>query len=211
MRNHELHSRFSQLVPQATRSMTALIAGAGMTGSWTALALARMVKEVHIWDFDTVEPANLGVQAYDQIDLHMNKALALAGKALGLPLTGHAERFPREIRPCDVLILAVDSMAARREIAYDAADQDVTFIIDPRILGEMACIHPVMHNDLPEYLRTLPTDAEVTNAPCGAQGTAFTGMWVASQICAIVNNFGRGLPLPPKLVWHVGLNQEIAP
>lgn len=214
MRPDQLHDRFSNIVPQRTRDFTVLIAGAGMVGSWTALALARMVKEVHIWDFDVVSAENIGVQAYHSMQIGRHKTEALEALAVGTPLTGHVGSFPEEIPSCDIVISCVDSIEGRRKIAEDCYDQDVSYFIDTRVLGEIACIFPVYLEDgmYQDYILSLPEGDELVSAPCGSKGTAFAGMWVASQVCAIVNSIGRGLPLcPPKMVWHVGMNQSVAP
>jgi molybdopterin/thiamine biosynthesis adenylyltransferase len=217
MNQTELHSRHAALVPPATRELTVLIAGAGMVGSWTALALCRMVKAVHIWDFDDIEAGNIGVQAYTQGQIGMNKAIAIEEITLGLPVIGHPEKFDtdfsaayQELEDADILILSVDSMEARRNIAaWCNSVGHIGAMIDTRVLGEIACIHTVLAGDYEDYLATLPTDGEVREAPCGARGTAFAGMWLAARVAAIVNNLGRGMPPPPKLVFHVGLNMEV--
>lgn len=216
MRRESLHSRFTQIVPQTTRNFHVLIAGAGMVGSWTALALARMVGQVDIWDFDVVAEENVGVQAYTASNVGMNKATALMlDNGHGLPLTGHSGRFdPYDVKdgpPADIVISAVDSMEGRSVAAMFAKAIGASYFIDTRVLGEIACIHPVLLGDIQDYIDTLPIGDELVSAACGAKGTAFAGMWVASQVCAIVNNIGRGLPLPPKIVWHVGMNQSVAP
>lgn len=214
MRKEQLHDRFSRIVPERTRNFRVLIAGAGMVGSWTALALARMVGQVDIWDFDQVSAENVGVQAYNVIDIGQFKAVALEKHSYGLPLEGHNSRFdPYDVKddpPADIVISAVDSMEGRGEVAMFAKAIQAAFFIDTRVLGEIACIHPVALGDYEDYVDTLPVGDDLVSAPCGAKGTAFAGMWVTSQVCAIVNNIGRGLPLPPKIVWHVGLNQSAA-
>lgn len=216
MNPQQLHSRFSRIVPERTRNFHVLIAGAGMVGSWTALALARMVGQVDIWDFDEVSEANVGVQAYNAIHIGQPKVIALEQQCFGLPLTGHNSRFdPYDVKddpPTDIVISAVDSMAGRSEVAMFAkAIRCASHFIDTRVLGEIACIHPVDIIDIDNYLQTLPTRNELVSAPCGAKGTAFAGMYVAAKVCAIVNNIGRGLPLPPKEVFHIGMNTSVAP
>jgi hypothetical protein len=215
MRSQDLHERFSRIVPERTRNFRVLIAGAGMVGSWTALALARMVGKVDIWDFDAVSEFNVGVQAYTQADIGRNKIDALQSKCFGLPLTGHAGRFDpydvKEYPPADIVISAVDSMAGRSEVAMFAKAIAAPFFIDTRVFGEIACIHPVALADIPNYLEYLPAGDELVSAPCGAKGTAFAGMYVAARVCAIVNSIGRSLPLPPKEVFHIGMNTSVVP
>jgi len=210
MHKEQLHNRFSQIVPDNVRNMNILIAGAGMTGSWTALALARMVGHVDIYDFDTIEAENVGVQAYTPIDIGMHKATTVAGLGMGLPIHG----FDAPVQDAlgaghDIVVLCVDSIEAREEIARGACGAHIPHLIDTRVIGEIACIHPVARGDYEDFIESLPRSEELTHAPCGAKGTAYAGMWVASQVCAIVKEIGLGLPLRKKTVWHVGANQEI--
>ena len=61
------------------------IIGAGATGSFTALSLAKMgIRNITIYDFDTVEEHNLPNQFYRQCDLGKRKVEALreAGAAV---------------------------------------------------------------------------------------------------------------------------------
>jgi hypothetical protein len=192
--------------------MHVIVVGAGMTGSWSALALARMVGQVHIYDFDTVEEENVGVQAYTAEHIGMNKAQAVEMIGGGLPLRGHNENFFESdfpLPPVEAIIACVDSIDARSRLAQWTAESYTRFLIDTRVLGEIACLHAVDRSDLSDYVQSLPTENTLTHAPCGAKGTAYAGMWVASQVCTIVNAIGRGLPLPPKLVWHVGMNEKL--
>ena len=211
--NAELHSRHSAIIPRATSQMHVAIAGAGMTGSWTAIILARMVRHIDIWDFDTIEPGNLGVQAYTETQLGTNKAVAIEQITAGLPIRANQTRFPRTIPACDVLILCVDSMKVRREIATRAQDQQLPIMIDTRAMGELASLQIVAPGALTydDYLLELLSDAEVPDGTCGATGTPFTGPWIGSQVAAAITSIGRGIPPTPRTVWHIGLNTSVAP
>lgn len=213
MRNDQLHNRFAQIVPANVQSTSAVIAGAGMTGSWTALALARMIGRVDIWDFDNIEAENVGVQAYTELDIGDNKARTVARLGFGLPIHAHAERFEdcNHAVPHPTFVIAcVDSIPARQLVAQWAYDATAHYFIDTRVLGEIAHIQVVAHGDELGYIQALPNEDEITHARCGAKGTAYAGMWVASQVCALVNRIGKGLPLPKPLTWHVGMNEQIS-
>jgi hypothetical protein len=62
----------------------------------------------------------------------------------------------------------------------------------------VVCIVP--NKRIPEYLSTLETDAKAPVAACGAEGTAFVGMWAAAVVTAQLNRYFKGLPTLYKLV-----------
>jgi len=233
-----LRVRQNQLLSPKLRDIGALVFGAGMTGSWVVLGLARMLKRVDVWDFDRVSEENLGTQAYtaDDADIDMLKTDALVGICDGLPVYGHAEPAPPEDWRVDrrhsldtevsVVVCCVDTIEGRRECAEWARDEKVPLFIDTRVLGEIAVIIPVIPDDTPGkdccatwvdgntmcygcYLNDLPDPAKVPDAPCGAVGTVFVGHWVASQVERLINNWANGQQLPGMVVTHVGQNTEI--
>lgn len=202
-------SRQDQLIPASVRDMTVHVIGLGMGGSWTAHAVSRIVGNLHIWDGDKVGEENLGTQAYDIGDVDINKSLALTGRLQGV-IASHVIPFrAREnFSGSDVVVACVDTMSGRRLIAEKVRDANVPLLIDCRAQGEFVALLCVTPDRLSEYLNNdLPTDAEVPAASCGMQGTAYVGMWQASQVAALINRFGRGEYLPYKTFWHVGQNQ----
>ena len=206
------HVRQALIVPEETRSLNVLIVGAGFLGSWTALTLARMVNRVDIVDFDTVGPENHGTQAFTSSHTARGKTLALMEMAGDLPLYGLNGRFDGDEHISadhDIVISCVDSMATRLDI-LDAAMGTMCTFIDTRALGETACVAVVRNKkEHDRYIAELPSDDEVPQVRCGAEGATYTGLWVASYVAAAVNNLGRGLPVPHKIVWHVGLNTQV--
>ena len=74
--------------------------------------------------------------------------------------------------------------------------------------GDAVYLEDAMYED---YILSLPEGDDLVSAPCGSKGTAFAGMYVAARVCVIVNSIGRGLPLPPKEVFHIGMNTSVAP
>ncbi|KKM69228.1 hypothetical protein LCGC14_1452920, partial [marine sediment metagenome] len=132
-----LRVRQNQLLSPKLRDIGALVFGAGMTGSWVVLGLARMLKRVDVWDFDRVSEENLGTQAYtaDDADIDMLKTDALVGICDGLPVYGHAEPAPPEDWRVDrrhsldtevsVVVCCVDTIEGRRECAEWAQAEKV--------------------------------------------------------------------------------------
>ena len=221
MRESQLHDRFANIVPESTFETRAMVIGAGMTGSWTALALARMVKSVVLYDFDTVEEHNVGVQAYHEGHIGMSKVEAVKNMAFGLPLEIRDRPFPdgyfdeHSAGPFfnpehHIIVSCVDSIAARSNIAVAAIRHDIPYLIDTRVLGETCFVQAIERSGFQAYIDALPGDDVLIHAKCGAKGTAYAGLWVASQVCRLVNTINRGMPLPPPLVWHVGMNESMS-
>lgn len=206
-----IHARTDVIVPDATRAAKALVCGAGMVGSWTTAALARMLSHVDVVDFDTVEHVNLGVQLYDFSDIDTNKATATVKHLSGFKVTGWPESVEAVISDLgitewQVVVSAVDSMEVRKYLAKTCREARVPLFIDVRVLGEMVCILTARNDDeYGAYLQTILPDDQVETAPCGSEGTVYSGLFAASRVAAVVNNVGRGAFVRQKEVWNVSL------
>ncbi len=208
-------NRQERILDPRMNDLTVLIAGAGMVGSWAALALVRAVGGgVHVWDNDTVEDVNVGVQAYDGTAVGMPKVDALARMGMEPPITPHNGLFPEfeaadlmlELVPENVVVLcAVDSMAGRRKIAEWSRDNGVGLFIETGVKAELVVVKTaVTPEDYERYLAGLPGDNEVEDAQCGLKGTAYAGMSLASQIVPLVNGWCKGDRLPRMRLFHTG-------
>ena len=199
------HLRQHQIIHPDMAGMEVIIAGAGMIGGWTAHALSRAVKKVHIFDPGEVEAVNTGNQPYIQDHVGMAKVMAL-----GLPVEYYMETFPPQAaRTFDwknmAVVSAVDSMSGRQANAEWCRDKKIGLFLDGRIRGELAVLATVTNQRYEEYLHVLPSDDEVEDIPCGQEGTAYTGMFLASQITAAINQWSKGIGIKSMRIWHVGL------
>ena len=215
MRDLDKYIRQHAIIDQRARDARVVVAGLGMLGSWVTHALARMVNEVIVFDgADKVEAINLGCQAYGEGHVGQGKAAAIAGQLFGFMLTPYARKFPEGIRklahPPDVVVSCVDTIEGRHRIATWCEASGVPLFIDTRALAEMATIATVQRpEDFQWYHAQLPREEDTIRAPCGGEGTAFVGMWVASRVAANINNWARGMQIPRLFVYHVGLGQQI--
>lgn len=210
-----LHSRQHQLIAQGLRDANVLIYGAGMLGSWTAHALARVAHSITVFDGeDTVEDVNIGTQAYTDMDIGQPKGEALAMHIGGLPnydtvpaLFPNTDRRPVTIWGTpDIVVACADSMEARARGSEWCYRKQVPLFIDTRARGLEATVITVSGDqEYREYASTLPTDDEIDDVPCGQNGTAFVGMFVASRVASICNIFMReGIAnLPKQESWNV--------
>jgi hypothetical protein len=189
--------------------MEVIIAGAGMIGGWTAHALSRAVRRVHLFDPGDVELVNTGNQPYSPHHVTMSKV-----DAFDLPnITPHVEAFPRRrawpVMGQEVFISAVDSMSGRRANAEWSKHAKLPLFLDGRIRGELAVLAVVTDQRYDEYLEALPSDDDVEDVPCGMEGSAYVGMHLAARIAATINAWCKGTQIPSMYVYHVGLDQLV--
>lgn len=203
-------SRQEEIIAPQLRRSVIFIAGCGMLGSWSALALSRVARHVILFDHDTVEDVNAGNQAYNALHDGMTKVSALASLAYGLPVTPVEGVFPLERTPADlieplaldepspyVLVSAVDSMETRRALANWAHHHNVGTFVDTRAMAEIAVVCIVPHARIPHYLaHECPPDDETPDMPCGLHGTAYVGMNVGAIVAARLNAMYAGKPVP---------------
>lgn len=205
----ETLDRQGELVSSRLQEMEIIVAGAGMVGGWLVPILTRTGALVKVYDFDKVGVENLQCQPYRREDVGLSKVSAVGRLCTSAEVVIRVEeRFPPEesIRTPDVVISCVDSMAGRREIAEWCRERDVSLFLDARVLGEIAAVLSVTEKKgYGEYLKELPRDEDVPDAPCGARGTAYSGVAVASKMVGFVNNWAREIRVPRKIVWHTGL------
>lgn len=204
MINERWYSRHSQVFPAPYRDRV-IVVGAGAIGSHLVAALVKLgCLNLTVYDPDVVEAHNLGNQIYGPAHVGMTKIAALANYFtllgyLSPPFSGHAETItPSSLVNFDKahVFLAVDSMAARREI-LEAHCAKAWWVYDTRIgvdHSTMISFDPGKH--IPEYLNTWAPDSEIpADSPCGTRITV--GSTVHITVGFIVKEFmervvGRG-------------------
>lgn len=222
--------RQSLLIPDKMRSADVLLIGAGMIGSWTAHSLARTVGRVLCFDGDKVSRENIGTQAYTSLDVGQYKSVNLGDFGLqGLPFDAHMSMFDPthdestgEMHPTlgelgiesdrpRIVVSAVDNMHSRWLIARWAGRYADLFV-DGRVHGNVAAVYTVQpgRGDIERYMSEIERDGPPPKALCGAEGTAYVGMWVASTITATINRWARGLPVPFSVVHDVLMGQDLS-
>lgn len=167
------------------------IIGAGGIGSPTAMALAKLgVTRIRVQDMDLVAPHNVATTLYSPKDVGKPKVEALKRgvKALtGVEVKTARKRFMRGQRlpVTDVLVMAVDSIAVRKELFEQAKKQKIPFVIDGRIGGQNVRIYAFRPGDKGEakaYQRTLIPDKKIQPLPCTAQQVVDVGWTTAALI-----------------------------
>lgn len=203
------------IIPRKLQYSDVLLVGAGMVGSWTALALARVVSNVHVWDYDKVEAENVGCQAYTGVQVGVPKVEALADLGVGLPIVPFNEKFPcpemSEGEITSPLICSVDTIESRKEIAEWCQENSIPLFIDTRVIGEqvfLVVVDGTKGRTYKDYIKDLPKDEDVPDATCGMVGTAYVGMFTACQVLTTLCQWASDKPVPYLRGWDVRFSSE---
>lgn len=196
----DVHKRHTAIYNPATHNAHVTVIGLGNIGSHTTLALARMgIATLTLVDFDTVEVHNLASQAYRLGDVDARKVDALSAlvaevsdaRVLTVP-----EAYSDAVPVTPVTVIAVDSMATRRDIARKLADAD-TFIIDGRLGGGQVEVHT---GTVREWGTTLTSEADTD--PCSARYISYTSYLVAGLIADTLKRHLLGEPVQRSVYFH---------
>lgn len=194
--------------PERLNEFSFVIVGAGSTGSWTAMTLAKLgARSIQVWDGDVINEHNAPCQVYSRHETGKRKVEALIDhvqKLTDVPVFGMAQMLDEKAVPTfdrnTVLIVCVDSMKAR-EYCWKLAQEcpEIKLLIDPRLARETLRLYAVnpqdpTHQD--SYKDSLYSDAEADgeSIPCTAQAIVYTATFTASFVAAIVASFVNGEP-----------------
>ena len=165
------------------------VVGVGATGSYVAYLLAKMgVKNLHVWDFDHVEPHNLPNQVFrlkDDGRLKVDALQEIIAESTGINIVTHNEMVTGVTRLKGIVFLLVDSMDGRREIWNGALKfkLPVDLMIETRMAidnGRVYAIRPSRPADITMWEGTLYSDAEAEESACTNRSVAPTVSLIAS-------------------------------
>lgn len=161
------------------------IVGAGAIGSRLFESLVNLgLTNIHIYDFDNVEPHNLANQVFGFSDIGVNKAHALSAwyrqktgvlppeimsfNPFALPPPG-TDTFKLN----GTVFLAVDSMEQRRRIVETCIQpyNSVSMVIELRMsssYGNIYSFNPQDETELKNWLGTLTNDDDAEVSLCGS-------------------------------------------
>ncbi|KKT82488.1 MAG: hypothetical protein UW79_C0005G0013 [Candidatus Yanofskybacteria bacterium GW2011_GWA2_44_9] len=173
--------------------------GAGSLGSFQALLISKIAHaigcEIEVFDHDKVESHNTDNQLYRLSDAGSLKADSLK-KIVYLLTEKNIKTEPVKINQSDILrlrgivIVMVDSMAARREI-FEACKNDasVSYYIEARTGGNTAYVYafnPRQQGSISQYAQMLYSDKRVLNPACATIETV-PALWaVAAAVAKIL-------------------------
>jgi len=196
--------------PETSQTHVAII-GLGNIGSNAGILLARLgIKEVTLYDHDTIEAHNLASQHFSTGDHGALKTDALVRQMLeinpAMTIHAHAVEYTGENLGADMLIMAVDSMAIRQTIlAGMIASGYDPYIIDGRSGGGQVEVHSQQFS---AWGDTLYEGADTD--PCGARFICYASAIVAGFITNTVKRVILQQPIKSRVIYHCDTNQIIS-
>lgn len=197
------------------------IIGAGGIGSTVAMALSKMgLRNMTVWDEDTLEEHNLGNQflPYDCL-------LPMSSNFLGRKKVESLEFLIDTLLPDPsveyepvnfdwrldhytyLTICTVDSMSTREKLWTGAKrSEKCRWYIDGRMGAQTLRIYVVdkaNEEDITAYEDTLYTDDEAVQEPCTARGIIYTSLFAGAHIANIVRQIAVGPQQPPRQLIHM--------
>jgi hypothetical protein len=188
-------------------SLRVTLIGLGSIGSYTALGLGKLgVCGLQAWDPDVVSPENVSCQLYGDDHIGMSKANAML--QLMEQLGGHTpnamcQRYVDQPLT-EVVVSAVDSMAARKEIWQSVRKKtEVKLYIDSRMALQtlvVNAVRPQIREDRVAYSQTLVPDSETIQEPCTNRSIGFTAMMAGSILTSLVKRYVNDEHIPQRVV-----------
>lgn len=208
--------RHMELFDPYTFNTPVTIIGAGATGSWLALCLAKLgITDITVWDFDTVEEHNIPNQAFGLEDIGDTKVGALHDmlkRDVGVEIKIKREAFTDQ-RLSGIVFLMVDSMKARKDIweASIKMKSAVKLLVEPRMglsEGRVYNVNPMDLNHIKRYEDCWYSDDEAEVSACGTSQTVITtAMSVASMCARSLINFSNNIELDNEVLIDFMYNQ----
>lgn len=187
------HVRFSDLIWYDPSFSDVTVGGAGGIGSWFTTLLARMgIKNIYLYDMDTIDTTNLGGQLYKESQVGTNKAEAVKNniKSFCGQYINTYEKYDTQGIITPIMVSCFDNMEARKLFFESWCEQENKMLfIDGRMLAESFQIFGVLPGDEERYKATLFHDSEVEEQPCSAKATSHCGAMIASMMISVLTNY----------------------
>jgi hypothetical protein len=213
---HRVLARQLDLISMEALETPITIIGAGAIGSFTTLSLAKMGYEhLTIYDFDTIEEANMNSQFYRLSDVGKPKVEALSNLVkdfTGVEITAKNQRYENGTFK-GIVISAVDSMAIRKLLwdQHKYSPFGVKLYIDGRMGAEFAACYAMKltaEKDVKAYENTLYSDEDAVQERCTAKATMYCVLSLASHIAKVVKDFTSNQPYARTLQWNIAKNKQ---
>lgn len=195
MRHTDIHD------PATYKDKRVAVIGVGTIGSHLAHILARMQVPIDLYDHDTIEPHNLATQTYGEEHIGRSKVGVVLDqvRTFGSDVEhrGWVDTYKLQ-EPSDIIVSAVDSLAARKEIARLLLARGITSpIVDGRVGREQVEVYTFSTPQ--EWLEQLPDEGDTD--PCGARFTAYTANVAAGLMANNVKRLLCGQVPPERIIY----------
>lgn len=187
------------------------VIGAGATGSWVTLLLAKIgITNITVHDFDIVEAHNLPNQFYEVSDIGSYKVDALRKNiynqtGITIHTRNHAVTGTEELE--GIVFVLTDTMSSRSDIFKNAIRRNkaVVAMVETRMgleHGRIYFLNPNSDLEINYYEQTLYTDDEVEDlSACGtSQSVAITATGISQLAVWKVVKFSKGMDNPNETI-----------
>lgn len=218
-------SRQKEIFVPENFSLPVHVIGAGATGSWLTLFLAKMgITNITVYDFDKVEEHNLPNQLYRDgmqgggniSDVSILKPMALGHivkQFTGTDIKVSYERVTGDTETLNgVVFILTDSMKSRKEI-FDRAIKmkyGTNLLIETRMdleEGRIYTINPINSKHITEYEKTLYSDDTAAVSACGAsRSIVSTAALIASYAVWQLINFHNDVEIDNEIIFNIKHN-----
>lgn len=176
------------------------IIGAGWIGSNSAYVLSKMGLHCKVCDFDEVDNVNTSSQFYSMKQLWENKVEALKNNIFNMAdemIEVVNDKYkPEYFEDCDILILALDSLAVRKEVIEKC--KDTQFILDTRMVKKLSIVNTLYWLQRDTWLEKEwdeNADAQAGETRCTEKAVCFNALAMAWLVGALVSDYLNGKTL----------------
>lgn len=169
-------------------------------GSNSAYVLSKMWLKVKVCDFDEVDDVNTSSQFYSMEQLWKPKVEMLKENIKKMCDEDieivNSKYEPGMFDDCDILILALDSLAVRKQVIETC--KDTQFILDTRMVKKISQINLLYGIQRRTWLeKEWREDADANNAGtrCTEKAVAFNALGMAALVGSIVADYLNGAEL----------------
>ena len=176
-----------------------VVIGAGSTGSFLSLTLAKMgLEKIKVIDYDKVEEKNIPNQFFRMQDVGKYKVEALkeiinefTGTQIEIENIKIEDNYEFDFDLNTIFIFCLDNMEGR-ELIYNKIKEFPIKLIDTRFGSEGFSVHIVDLGDETEkelYEKSL--GLSIMETPCGEKGVIYSILSLASEVCNIVKQIDK--------------------
>lgn len=200
-------SRQTDIIDPKLLSMPITIVGAGAVGSWSAMALAKMgCDNLTVIDHDKVGEENIGAQLYGFADIGKNKVDALEEI---IEKNTQSEIFTynskgEDILPTietNILILALDSLAARKTCLLASQSKPPAYVIDIRMKAELISAYLVFDQESGlNFHKSIENDIKIDKGKCSEKAVVYNTFFCGGLVANLVKKIASGEKLPKSVI-----------
>jgi len=180
------------------------VIGAGAIGSFVVLGLAKAgFQNITVYDFDSVDEVNVGLQMYGPEHIGLPKVYALQQiifSLAGLSIKIKQTKFSIDSPIDGFVYLCTDSMSSRTEVFNMLKGKmfGVKKVFDMRMGSEqLLCFSydPCSDVETAEYVKSLYSDEDAAPQRCTEKGTSYTSLSAGGLGVSILKAFLSGKDL----------------